>query len=76
MDLKKMDFTAVMIPYFVEVIAGDIPDHIKSLRFEAMKRVQDSLCYYEKLGYMPKLLCAIAEKKCKYIMAATAKADM
>lgn len=25
---------------------------------------------------MPKLLCAIAEKKCEYIMAATAKADM
>ena len=60
MDLKKMDFTVVMIPYFAEVIAGDIPDHIRFLRFEAMKRVQDSLCYYEKLGYMPKLLCAIA----------------
>lgn len=39
MDLKKMDFTTVMIPYFAEVIAGDIPDHIRSLRFEAMKRV-------------------------------------
>ena len=75
-SLAESDFTVVMIPYFAEVIAGDIPDHIRFLRFDAMKRVQDSLCYYEKLGYMPKLLCAIAEKKCKYIMAATAKADM
>ena len=75
MDLKKMDFTVVMIPYFAEVIAGDIPDHIRFLRFDAMKRVQSYLSHYEKLGYMPKLLCAIAEKKCEYIMAVTTKAD-
>ena len=67
MDLKKMDFTVVMIPYFAEVIVADISDHIRMLRFDAMKRVQTYLHHYEKLGYIPKLLCAIAEKKCEYI---------
>ena len=74
--LEKMDFTVVMIPYFAEVIAADISDHIRMLRFDAMKRVQNYLHHYEKLGYLPKLLCAIAEKKCEYIMTATTKADV
>lgn len=37
------------------------------IRERAMKRVQSYLSHYEKLGYMLKLLCAIAEKKCEYI---------
>ena len=74
-SLVEPEFMVVMTPYFAEVIAGDIPERIRFLRFEAMKRVQDSLCHYENLGYMPKLLCAIAEKKCEYIMAATTKAE-
>ena len=74
--LGKKDFTVVMIPYFAEVITDDIPDHIRMLRFEAMKRVQNYLHHYKMLGYMPGLLCVIAEKKCRYIMAVTTKADM
>jgi len=31
--LGKKDFIVVMIPYFVEVITDDIPDHIRMLRF-------------------------------------------
>lgn len=75
-SLKEPDFTVVMIPYFAEVIAADISDSIRMLRFDAMKRVQSYLSHYEKLGYIPKLLCAIAEKKCEYIMAVTTKADV
>lgn len=75
-SLAESDFTVVMIPYFAEVIACDIPDSIRALRFEAMKRVQNYLRHYEKLGYMSKLLCAIAEKKCEHIMAVTTKADV
>lgn len=75
-SLEEPDFTVVMIPYFAEVIAADISDSIRMLRFDAMKRVQSYLHHYENLGYMPKLLCAIAEKKCKYIMAVTTKADV
>lgn len=75
-SLAESDFTVVMIPYFAEVIAADVSDHIRMLRFDAMKRVQSYLSHYEKLGYMPKLLCAIAEKKCEYIMAVTSKAEV
>lgn len=75
-SLAESDFMLVMIPYFAEVIAADISDSIRMLRFDAMKRVQTYLHHYEKLGYMPKLLCAIAEKKCEYIMAVTSKAEV
>lgn len=75
-SLAESDFTVVMIPYFAEVIAADVSEHIRMLRFDAMKRVQSYLHHYEKLGYMPKLLCAIAEKKCEYIMAVTSKAEV
>lgn len=75
-SLGEPDFMLVMIPYFAEVLAADISDNIKTLRLEAMKRVQNYLNHYEKLGYMPKLLCTIAEKKCKYIMTVTTEVDI
>ena len=53
-SLEEPDFTVVMIPYFAEVIAADISDSIRMLRFDAMKRVQSYLSHYEKLGYMPR----------------------
>lgn len=69
------DFVIVMKPYFVEVILSDISDHIKDLRVQTMRRVQNNLYHYKKLGYLPKLLCAIADQKCRYIMTVTTKAD-
>lgn len=70
------NFMLIIIPYFAEVIAADMPDRLRSLRFSAIKEVQRYLQHYQKLGYMPKLLCAIAEKKCTFIMEAVTKADM
>ncbi len=72
----KDEFTIVMLPYFAELIVADMPDSVRNLRFDAMRQVQDYLHHYETLGYMPGLLCVIAEKKCRYIMAAATKADM
>ena len=72
----KDEFTIVMLPYFAELIVADMTDSVRNLRFDAMRQVQDYLHHYEMLGYMPGLLCVIAEKKCRYIMAATTKADM
>ena len=47
---ERTDFTVVMIPYFAEVIAADISDHIRMLRFDAMKRVQNyaPVCHCRK----------------------------
>lgn len=70
------EFKIVMLPYFAEVFTADISDSIRMLRFDALKRGQSYLSHYKILGYMPKLLCAIAEKKCEYIMAVTSKADV
>ena len=72
----KDEFTIVKLPYFAELIVADMTDSVRNLRFDAMRQVQDYLHHYEMLGYMPGLLCVIAEKKCRYIMAATTKADM
>ena len=72
----KDEFTIVMLPYFAELIVADMPDSVRNLCFDAMRQVQDYLHHYETLGYMPGLLCVIAEKKCRYIMAAATKADM
>lgn len=72
----KDEFTIVMLPYFAELIVAHMPDSVRNLRFDAMRQVQDYLHHYEMLGYMPGFLCVIAEKKCRYIMAATTKADM
>lgn len=72
----KDEFTIVMLPYFAELIVADMPDSVRNLRFDAMRQVQDYLHHYEVLGYMPGFLCVIAEKKCRYIMAAATKADM
>lgn len=70
------DFMLAMIPCFAEIITADIPDRIRMLRFTAMKEVQKYLWHYQKLGYMPKLLFAIAEKKCELIGSITSKAEM
>ena len=72
----ESDFTGVMTPYIVEVISANIPDSVRVLRCQAIRRVQQSLRYYQKCGYIPKLLNAIAEKKCEHILTITSKTEM
>ena len=52
----KDDFMDVLIPYYAEIITGDMPDKTRELRFSAIRTLQGYLCYYQKLGYMEKLL--------------------
>ena len=72
----ESDFTIVMLPYFAEVLAADIPERVRNLRLRAMGSVRQYLLYYQELGYIPKLLNAIAEKKCKRILTITSKTEM
>lgn len=72
----KNDFTVVMLPYYAEVLAADIPERVRGLRLQALKRVQQYLWSYQELGYIPKLLNTIAEKKCERILTITSKTDM
>ena len=70
------DYMMVIIPCIAEIAASDAPERVKKLRFGAVSELQRYLHYYRQLGYMPKLLYAIADKKCRMIGSATTKAEM
>ena len=70
------DFMAVIIPYFAEVLTAEIPEPVRELRLRAMGEVRLYLLHYQRHGYLPKLLCAIAEKKCRKILTVTVKSEM
>ena len=72
-----MDFEMVIFFAFAEnVMDEDASDDLKSLRIDALKKVQRSLNHYHHLGYIPELTRAIAEKKCQMITEATSKSEM
>ena len=70
------DYMTVIIPCIAEIAASDTPERVKKLRLGAVSELQRYLHYYRQLGYMPKLLYAIADKKSRMIGSATTKAEM
>ena len=72
-----MDFEMVIFFAFAEIVMDEeASDGLKSLRIDALKKVQRSLNHYHHLGYIPELTRAISEKKCRMIKEATSKSDM
>ena len=72
-----MDFEMVIFFAFAEIVMDeDASDDLKSLRIDALKKVQRSLNHYHHLGYIPELTRAIAEKKCRMIKEATSMTEM
>ena len=72
-----MDFEMVIFFAFAEIVMDeDASDNLKSIRIDALKKVQRSLNQYHHLGYIPELTRAIAEKKCRMIKEATSKSEM
>ena len=72
-----MDFEMVIFFAFAEIVMDeDASDDLKSIRIDALKKVQRSLNHYHHLGYIPELTRAIAEKKCRMIKKATSKSEM
>ena len=72
-----MDFEMVIFFAFAEIVMDeDASDDLKSLRIDALKKVQRSLNHYHHLGYIPELTRAIAEKKSRMIKEATSKSEM
>ena len=61
---------------FAEIMTADISDKVRSLRFSAVQELRVYLRHYSNLGYMPKLIYAIAEKKCRLINTISSKAEM
>lgn len=72
----KNDFVDAILPYYAEIIAGDIPDRIRELQFLGIRRLQSYLGHYQKLGYAEKLLYAIAEKKGRLICSVSSRTEM
>ena len=72
-----MDFEMVIFFAFAEIVMDEeASDGLKSIRIDALKKVQRSLNHYHHLGYIPELTRAIAEKKCRMIKEATSKSEM
>jgi len=72
-----MDFEMVIFFAFAEIVMDEnASDDLKSLRIDALKKVQRSLNHYHHLGYIPELTRAIAEKKCRMIKETTSKSEM
>ena len=70
------DYMAVIIACVAEIAASDAAERVKKLRLDAISSLQRYLRYYRQLGYMPKLLYAIARKKCRMISSITSKSEM
>ena len=70
------DYMTVIIPCIAEIAASDTPERVKKLRLGAIGSLRQYLHYYRQLGYLPKLLYAIADKKCRMIGSATTKAEV
>lgn len=72
----SLQIDLIIIPAFAEIIAGDMKDSHRVLRFEAVRRLRSVLNYYANQAYRDDIICAIAEKKVKMILSATNKTDM
>ena len=59
-----------------ELLLYDKSDKVKELRMSALQTLRKQLNYYKELGFIDRLLTAIAEKKCKFLMEITSKTEM
>ena len=76
-DDKVEGFDIPLILFFSEVLVSEQkPDKVRKLQFSALRRLAGHLRYYKSLGYMDRLLYAIAEKKGKLILEITSKTEM
>lgn len=73
--MSKCDI--VLIPYFAELICDEEkPAKVRETQFYALRRLGAILRFYERLGYLDRLVMAIGEKKAEMILATTSKAAM
>lgn len=70
------DYLPVINRCIAEIMMATIPDKTKNLRLLAVLKLQGYLHLYDQHGYLPKLIHAIAEKKCRMIGTITTKSEM
>ena len=77
MEEKALDYNLVLAPLVIELVTqeGEV-DAVRELRLNALNQLSKNLNHYKQLGYINRLLYAIAEKKGKMIMETTSKTEM
>ena len=74
---KDIDFNLAIIPHIAELITQEgVADNVRELRWDALMQLTRQLNYYKSLGYIDRLLYAIADKKGKMIMETSSKTEM
>lgn len=73
---KQTPWELVFADCPARVITSDEADKIKELRISALQTVRGQLLAYQELGIIQRLLTAIAEKKCSFLMEITSKTEM
>lgn len=59
-----------------EVLTSDVSNKTKELRISALNTIRAQVLAYQGLGIIQRLLTAIAEKKCKFLLEITSKTEM
>lgn len=62
--MEPYAFDRILMRESAEIAAQEIPRRVKEIRLSVIAETKKYLSQYARLGYMPELLCAIAEKKC------------
>lgn len=62
--MTQNNFEIILLKESSAIMAQEMPERVKDLRLFAISETRKHLSRYARLGYMPELLCAIAEKKC------------
>lgn len=74
--MENLDFELVLYREIAEIMAEEMPEHVRALRLSAVMETQKRLRHYAEHRYLPKLLCAIAEKKCQKVRNISTKMEM
>ena len=74
---RLKDHGLIVASYIADVVADpETTDKALGFRLDALIKLMSQLRQYKERGFLEELLCAIAEKKGKLILAATTKREM
>lgn len=74
--LSGSDYELIICTLLAEIIAGDMEEKYRVLRYQALLRLRGVLNQYRERQYHPKLLSGIAEKKGQIILKAKSKTEI
>lgn len=73
--MTQNNFEVILSKESSAIMAQEMPERVKELRLSVISEMRKHLSRYARLGYMPELLCAIAEKKCAKLKTISTKED-